>query len=185
MSKRIDLTGKKFGRLKVLKKSRESWKVNKEIIWICRCDCGNLISIRGCHLRSGHTKSCGCLTKERLYKHGYSPRKGRSRLYNIWGGIKSRCNSLGNTAYKYYGGKGISVCKEWNNNYPTFRKWALNNGYKNGLVLDRINPDENYEPSNCQWITKTANAKKVVEDSFKKGFIFGYLSVFYTEANRK
>ena len=154
-----DLTGQKFGRLTVIEKTTKR-SPHGEIIWKCRCKCGNITEVRGSNLLGGHTKSCGCLYKETREKHGDAKKGERARLYNIWIMIKDRCYNPNNRAYKWYGGRGIKVCEEWENNYPAFKTWALANGYKEGLTIDRIDNDGDYCPGNCQWITRAENAKK-------------------------
>ncbi len=99
-------------------------------------------------------KSCGCdkeFNKENKYalKHGETS----TRLYKIWSNMKDRCLNSNNKQYKYYGERGIMVCPEWANDYTVFRDWSLRNGYMDTLVIDRINPDGNYEPSNCRFLT--------------------------------
>lgn len=93
---------------------------------------------------------------EANYKHG----ECSTRLYHCWNGIKQRCNNLNATQYQWYGSKGIKICDEWQNSFAAFRGWALANGYKEDLTIDRIDNDGNYEPSNCQWITMSENSKK-------------------------
>lgn len=151
-----DLTGKKFNRLLVLSDSgkRDGGSVN----WLCLCDCGKIVYARGCSLKTGSTKSCGCYIREIVRIHGEA--RTKPRIYRIWRGIKNRCNNPGNTAYKYYGGKGITVCDEWENNYSAFKLWAVLNGYQENLTIDRIDNGRNYEPSNCQFITKSENSRK-------------------------
>lgn len=93
--------------------------------------------------------------------HGMS----RTRLYRIWCGMKSRCQEGSKISHKIYFGKGIVVCKEWKEDFISFYEWAMDNGYSEDFVLDRINPDGNYEPSNCQWITKSENSAKAWTDT--------------------
>lgn len=107
--------------------------------------------------------------------HGYSSgKKGHAHLYAIWSAIRNRCFSPKNKCYKNYGGRGISVCPEWDY-YPVFREWALVNGYKESLTIDRYDTNGDYSPSNCHWITMKENLKK---RSVNKFFIYG--DVVYT-----
>lgn len=153
----IDLLGQKFGRLTVI--AREKNNKEKRAMWLCKCDCGNKKIVTGKHLRNGSVKSCGCLlretTIERNIKHGlcYSP------LYKIWRGIKERCYNKNNSSYKNYGDRGIIMCDEWHYNFKTFYDWAMNNGYKEGLSIDRIDVNNNYMPLNCRWATRKEQSR--------------------------
>lgn len=164
MSIKIDLTDKVYGRLTVLS---EAYSDGKHLYWNCKCDCGNEIIICGDSLKRGLTKSCGCFNSEQVKKRSYKHGESKTRLYHIWQQMIYRCENPNATGFEYWGGKGISVCAEWRNNYKAFRFWSLNNGYSDDLEIDRINPDKNYEPSNCQWITKSENTKKVWTDKKK------------------
>ena len=150
----IDLTGKRFGRLTVV--SRNGSK-NNSATWNCKCDCGNDCVITHRELVSGDTKSCGCIRKERNNntRHG----KRYTKMYKVWLGIKQRCNDVNCKAYRYYGKLGVIICNEWSNDFMNFYNWAMANGYKEGLSIDRINPFGNYEPSNCRWIPSSEQAK--------------------------
>lgn len=101
-------------------------------------------------------------TKETKIKHG----KRHTRLYNIWSKMKERCYNPAREAYKYYGGKGVIVCDEWQNDFQKFHDWATTNGYKDNLTIDRINPDGNYEPNNCRWITLSENVRQKYKSDF-------------------
>ena len=157
----IDLTGEKFGRLEVKYKGE---KHNNCITWHCECECGGEKDVRACHLRSKAIDSCGCLTKERHgdnhRTHGQSRTKyehrpngvQNTRPYLIWKNMRQRCGNPKNPSYKRYGGRGITVCDEWND-YITFYDWAINNGYDEKLTLERENNDKGYSPDNCKWAT--------------------------------
>ena len=143
---RIDLTGQRFGKLLVI---GEKGRINEQVAWECQCDCGNTTVVRSSDLRSGDTKSCGCLRKELHTKHGQNTRKrGETLTYQCWKAMIGRCYRPNNTSFPYYGGRGIKVCKSW---------WKFRNFYRDmgdkpkGLTLERINGDGDYEPSNCKW----------------------------------
>ena len=148
-----DETGKRYGRLTVIEKHHQDKR--REWHWLCKCDCGNQTVVSGNKLRSGHTTSCGCLQEEHR-KKGINKTHGMSDtpLYIAWLNMRHRCYYPKNNMYKHYGARGIKVCDEWLNSSETFIRWALANGYKEGLTIDRINVDGNYEPGNCRWVTK-------------------------------
>lgn len=154
MSRALDLTGQRFGRLTVLERAANRLTAGGETKrqWICRCDCGKQIVASTMNLRKGDTKSCGCLkderTKDRMTQHGES----RTKLHNIWKTMRKRCRNEHNSDYAYYGGRGIRVCTEWDESYEAFRDWAYKNGYEDGLTIDRIDVDRNYEPENCRFV---------------------------------
>lgn len=148
-----DLTGQSFGKLKVIgiddRNSRKTY-------WICQCECGNIKSVRSDSLLCGAVRSCGCMKKEQDRKNltaNHSHKQSGTRLYNIWQGIKGRCNNPHEACYYRYGGRGIKICEEWNNSFVPFYEWAMSHGYSENLSVDRIDVDGNYCPENCKWST--------------------------------
>lgn len=134
--KKIELAGKRFGKWTVIERRDRSK-------WLCICDCGAQREVYGPSLTKGVSTNCGCVKK----KHGYEGTK----VYRLWSHMKERCFKEYHKSYKAYGGRGITVCDEWLD-ARTFIEWALNNGYEEGLTLDRIDVNGNYEPSNCRFV---------------------------------
>ena len=172
----IDITGKRFGKLTVLKKHPEKSK-SGNIRWICQCDCGNTTVVIGSHLRSNHTTSCGCNKLSKI-ANGHSA----ERIYRTWKKMHERCENPKHDRFKWYGAKGISVCKEWKD-FMIFRNWAMANGYNDSLTIDRINFKGNYCPENCRWVDMKFQANnrsnnRIIEIDQKK-FTVSQLSIEY------
>lgn len=143
-----NLTGQKFGRLTVINKESRSKK--REIIWQCLCDCGNLKNAIGYRLTKGYVQSCGCLRKDRAREANITHNKCYSRIYSIWKNMLSRCNNSNHDAFPDYGGRGIKVCERW----LKFENFFADMGDPpEGLTIDRIDVNRNYEFYNCRWAT--------------------------------
>lgn len=134
---------------------------SKHLNAVCVCECGVTKTVNLYKVLSGHTKSCGCLSDELRKSGGPNKRHGHSshRLHRIWSHMKARCHYLNDPKYYVYGARGIILCDSWRQDFAIFLEWALNNGYKDGLTIERIDVNGNYEPSNCTWISMPDQGK--------------------------
>ena len=165
MGKFVDLTGKKFGRLTVIKRSNKKSK-NGSVLWECKCECGNQSCVSSQSLKSGRTVSCGCYGKEIRKQGTIKANKERAkhgmygtRFYRKWDGMKGRCNRENHSNYEAYGGRGIQVCDKWNtfegfyeDMYESYIEHCKLYGEDN-TTIERIDVDGNYCKENCTWAT--------------------------------
>lgn len=154
----VDLTGRKFGRLLVIKQSERK---NNRIAWLCKCDCGKEVIVIGKTLTNGLTTSCGCYRKEIMREKSTKHLLCDSRIYDTYNNMKKRCFCKNCDHYKWYGEENKSICDEWlgEHGFENFAKWSMENGYTEKLTIDRIDNTKGYSPDNCRWVTMKENCR--------------------------
>lgn len=157
-----EMIGRKFNKLTVIERLEDVQYTKKQKTkqYLCQCECGRYVKISYYNLIYGKTKSCGCLKSRYRTPHLTHGMTG-TRIYEIWTGMKKRCENPKANNYHLYGGRGIKLCKEWHS-FGKFYRWAIENGYNDKLTIDRIDVNKDYEPSNCKWSTfkEQANNKR-------------------------
>ena len=160
-----DLSGQKFGKLLVVKRVEN---IGKQVAYLCKCDCGNTKVVKADYLRTGDTKSCGCLPHSHV-KHGLI----HQRIYRIWLAMKNRCGNAKMDSYKNYGKRGIKICEEWLSDFKKFHSWAILSGYNDNLTIERVDNNKGYEPSNCIWIPlpeQSKHRRNVIKIKYNNNF---------------
>lgn len=155
--KSLEFVGRSFGAISVLSEAEAYYspKGHRDRQFECRCDCGREWTVRSSALRRGQT-DCGCQRK-RVISHGYAPRGGMTPTYRIWAGILQRCCNPKSSAFKHYGGRGITVCDAWKESFEAFL--ADMGERPSGLSIDRRDNEKGYEPGNCEWATNEEQAR--------------------------
>lgn len=161
MPRLIVTPGDRYGRLSIVNECERHTTASGRTcrMFTCRCDCGSEVKVKLERLRSGHTRSCGCVNRElgrlQFTTHG----KSSHPLFMVWSNMKRRCLSKAATRFYRYGARGISVCKEWSDSFEVFYEWAIAHGWKPTLEIDRKNNDDHYKPSNCRFVTTKVNSR--------------------------
>ncbi len=180
MKRRTYEPGMRFGMLTLIKPAEDqvSASGSHKKVWLCKCDCGNYKKVTVSHLGDGHTLSCGCLnsklSSQRITERQTIHNLSRSGIYIAYRHMIDRCYRPNTKNYHNYGGRGIIICNEWFNpnnindieKFRNFYNWSILNGYKDGLTIDRIDPNGNYEPSNCRWVTKLTQANNKTDTKY-------------------
>lgn len=157
INKYYSYIGEKYNSLTIIDVAGND--TNGHYFFKCQCDCGNITKVRVDRILKGYTTTCGCRNQGYNYHDGNGLSKEYPKLYSVWNTIRHRCYNPKHCKYKNYGGRGITVCEEWRYEFTPFYNWAMANGYQDGLTIDRINVNGNYEPTNCRWVTLKEQAR--------------------------
>lgn len=173
-----DLVGKTFNRLEVMERAEN---LNGQVMWLCKCNCGSETTVHGYALKSGNTKSCGCLHKEIVTTHGETRNYSETSEYGTWRSMISRCEDNNNKAYDNYGGRGIKVCSRWLESFDNFLE-DMGRRPSEKHSIDRINVNGGYKPSNCRWADGVEQARNKREEGLSNTGIKG---VSWSKAHNK
>jgi hypothetical protein len=159
----INLIGQKFNMLTVV---AYAGRVKKDQFWFCECDCGNISRTKSYNLKTEKAKSCGCMVatwaSQRFKTHGNTVNENRA-MYRVWRGMLARCGNEKSTRYQNYGGRGIKVCDRW----MDFKNFLADMGDRpDGLTIDRIDVNGNYEPGNCRWADLSTQANNKTNSAY-------------------
>jgi len=188
MGKKIDLTGQIFNKLTILNETSSPTHLSRKTRhWLCQCSCGNIITRSQANLvkNTNNFQACKICANKHINiintKHG----KSNTRLYKIYTNMLDRCNNINHSSYPNYGKKGVYVCKEWsdtNKGFLAFKQWALNNGYKNYLTIDRIKGNKIYSSTTCEWSTATIQSRNRNKE---KNVTSKYIGVYFKKDKNK
>lgn len=137
-----------------------------------KCQCGNTITATIDNVKRKKIVSCECIKKDRMKVINWAHGLYETPVHSVWTNMKTRCYNPKTWNFKNYGGRGIRVCDEWRNDFKIFHDWAMSNGYEQGLQLDRINNDGNYEPDNCRFVTVKENCQNRIRKESNETYIF-------------
>jgi len=173
LSRKINVKKRqRFNRWVVIKEVKQKCNQRR---FLCRCDCGTVRETPLGHLVNGSSKSCGCYHKEIATQSSSTHKKSKTKIYKLYHGIKKRCYNENTVGFEYWGGKGIKMCDKWLSDFEIFETWALNNGYEEGLSIERLNNEEDYCPENCIFIPRN---EQPLNQTKRKDNTSGYTGVY-------